>query len=234
MKIKDKKELVKLISFITMGDGSVYKNNHCKNSLFSISMVEKHEDFLLWVKDVVENITSAKITLEKRETPRQNVYKVYSLTHPFFNDIRERVYVGNYKSIDNHALKLLDFQALAILYMCDGCLGKHTRENGSFSYTTTLNLCRLSYGDQLLLKRALKDKLDLEWNIVKTNTKYYSLRLRGKDFDKFMQGINPFVFDSFKYKLDLRTVNPSEEGGDIVCSTQRCVESPRNEDSSHE
>ncbi|MNY53507.1 hypothetical protein D3C86_1892700 [compost metagenome] len=98
--------------------------------------------------------------------------------------------------------------------MCDGCLGKNNaREN---SFTTTLNLCRLSYGDQLLLKKTLKDKFDLEWNVVKTNRKYFTLRLRSKDFDKFMKGIEPFVFESFKYKLEIRTTNPSEEGDEIV------------------
>lgn len=213
MKISDKKELVKLISFLTMCDGSVHKNGGSKNNVFSMSQTEEHKDFLLWVKDIVENITSCGISLYERELPRKNMYKVQSLSHPFFNDIRDRVYVDNYKSIDPHALKLLDWQALAIMYMCDGCLGANKTSN---SFTTTLNLCRLSYGDQLMLKKVLKEKLDLEWNVVKTGGKYHTLRLRMKDFDKFMQGIEPYVFDSFKYKLKLRTTNPSHEGDEIV------------------
>ena len=213
MKITDKKELVKLISFLAMGDGSIHKNGGSKNNVFSMSMVEDHEDFLLWVKGILENVTSCNIMFNKRDLPRKNTYKVQTLSHPFFNDLRDRIYVNTYKSIDKHALKLLDFNALAILYMCDGSLGKHFYDkNKPATYTTTLNLCRLSYGDQLLLKKTLKDKLDLEWNIVKTNKKYYSLRLRMKDFDKFMNGIAPYMFESFKYKLDLRTINPSLGG----------------------
>lgn len=214
MKITDKKELVKIISFLTMGDGSVHKNGGSKDCVFSISLVEEHLDFLEWVKGVIENVTSCTLMYYKRESPRKNMYKVQSKTHPFFNDIRDRVYVGTYKSIDPHALKLLDWESLAILYMCDGCLGRN--KNSPNSFTTTLNLCRLSYGDMLLLKKALKEKLDLEWNVVKTNTKYYTLRLRMKDFDKFMKGISPYVFESFKYKVILRTTDPSTEGGDIV------------------
>ena len=216
MKITDKKELVKLLSFLAMGDGSVHKNGGTKNNVFSMSMTEEHEDMMLWVKGVVENITSCNLSLYKREAPRKNIYKLQSLSHPFFNDLRDRIYVDTYKSIDIHALKLIDWQCLAILYMCDGCLGKCVKPSGVVSYTTTLNLCRLSYGDMLLLKKTLKDVFDLEWNIVRTNSKYWTLRLRMKDFDKFMQGISPFVFDSFKYKLDFRTISPSNEGGDIV------------------
>lgn len=221
MKITDKKELVKIISFLVMGDGSVHSNGGTKNCVFSMSMVEKHLDFITYVKDVIDNVTSSRIMFSEREAPRQNMYKVQSLSHPFFNDIRERIYVDSYKSIDPHALKLMDWQCLAILYMCDGCLGKN---GGKESFTTTLNLCRLSYGDLLLLKKTIKDKFDLEWNVVKTNRKYYTLRLRMKDFDKFMKGIAPYMFESFNYKLYFRTTGPSQEGGDIVCTPQQCGE----------
>ena len=176
-----------------------------------MSMVEKHLDFMQYVKEVIDNVTSCRLMFNAKEAPRQNQYKVQSLSHPFFDSLRERIYVDNYKSIDPHALKLMDWQCLAILYMCDGCLGATGK-----CFSTTLNLCRLSYGDFMLLKKSLKDTFDLEWNIVKTNRKYYTLRLRMKDFDKFMQGIAPFMFESFNYKLCLRTTNPSTEGDEIV------------------
>jgi hypothetical protein len=51
-----------------------------------------------------------------------------------------------------------------------------------------------------LLKKALKDKLDLEWNINR-NGKYYYLRLRSKDNGKFINNIRPFITESFKYKV---------------------------------
>lgn len=212
MKITDKKELVKLLSYLVMGDGSVHNNGGTKNCVFSISATEDHEDFILWCKRVVENVTSSKVCLQDREPPRRNLFKLQTLSHPFFNDLRERIYVDSYKSIDPHALKLMDWQAIAILYMCDGCLGKHVREGGAVSFTTTLNLCRLSYGDQLLLKKAIKDKLGLEWNVVKTGGKYYTLRLRAKDHNKFMEGVEPYILDSFKYKLDFRTTSPRDMG----------------------
>ena len=64
----------------------------------------------------------------------------------------------------------------------------------------TLNLKRLSYGDLLLLKKALKEKLDLEWNINK-NYPYYYLSLRSKDIPKFMENIKPYITQSFMYKI---------------------------------
>lgn len=208
MKIEDKKELTKLISFIAMCDGSVHKNGGTKNNVFSFSQTVPHKDIVDWVAGVVGNVTSCRILYTERPHPRKNIYKLQTLSHPFFNTIRDRIYIGNYKGLDIHALKMLDWQSLAIMYMCDGCLGRHKRPNGTIQYTTTLNLCRLSYGDQFILKKALKERLELEWNIVKTNRKYYTLRIRAKDQERFMQGIAPYVFDSFQYKLNLRTTNP--------------------------
>ena len=85
---------------------------------------------------------------------------------------------------------------------------------------------RLSYGDQLFMKKAFKDTFDIEFNINqgKTNGKtYYYLRLRTKDVKTFMNGIRPHVLPSFHYKLltyDVEQVAPETTilDDDIVCS----------------
>lgn len=207
MKIEDKKRLTKLVSFLVMGDGSVYKNRGVGNCLFSLSVTEDHEDFIEYAKSILDNITSSKVLLYKRDYPCKNMLKLYTPVHPYFNSIRDRIYIDSYKSIDHHALKLLDFEALAILYMSDGCLGKYVKDGIIKGYTVTLNLCRLSYGDFFILKKALKELLDLEFNIVKTGGKYFTLRLRSKDFNKFFEGITPYILPSFMYKVDFRTIN---------------------------
>lgn len=216
MKIEDKKRLMKLMSFLVMSDGCVSRNRNVGNCIFSFSATEGHEDYIEYVKEIVENITSVKINVYNRELPRKNLIKLYTPVHPYFNALRDRIYVGNYKSVDVHALKLLDFEALAIFYMSDGCLGKTKRSDGKDSFTTTINLCRLSYGDMLLVKKAIKENLDIEFNVVKTGGKYYTLRLRSKDSSKFFEGIRPYIVKSFYYKLPFRTSDPDNSGGDIV------------------
>jgi len=215
MKIKDKKQLMKLVSFLAMSDGSIHHNGGSKNCVFSFSQTEDHSDFVDFAREVVENITSSTTYRQDRELPRKSVLKLQTKSHPYFNALRGRIYVGNYKSLDFHALKLLDFEALAILHMADGCLGKHIDASNKVSYTTTLNMCRLSYGDLVFLKRVLKDRLDLEWNVVKTGKSYFCLRLRSKDHDKFIDGVAPYILPSFRYKIDFRTAT-SRTDGEIV------------------
>lgn len=200
-KITDNKELTKLCSFMVMGDGGVYIIK--KNAKFIMNMISQNEDYVLLCKDILENITPCNIYQIQKKDNSQSQLRIESRMHPFFTVLRERIYVGTYKSIDNHALKLLDYEALSFLYMSDGSLVTTFRpEIGMVnpSYNVTLNLKRLSYGDLFILKKALKDKLDLEWNINKQN-QYFYLRLRTKDVNKFMINIKPYMTKSFMYKI---------------------------------
>lgn len=217
MKIKDKKQLIKLISYIVMGDGGLYITKNSRNAKFMMNMVEDNRDYVEFCSEVLGNLTRTSI----KDRPDYNTdgYKrrpqvrLESGNHPALTKIRDRVYTGKYKGIDPHALKLLDWEALAILYMCDGSfVTDHPCEKKGLispSYNVTLNMKRLSYGDLFILKKALKEKLDLEWNINRQG-KYHYLRLRTKDVDKFMAGVAPFIFPSFQRKLkkDFRVVSP--------------------------
>lgn len=213
MKIQDKKELVKLVSYISMGDGGLYSRNGW-NAQFIMNMKAENKDYIDFCQSILENLTSCKQYARKDcntdGCTRQPQIRLESRTHPELTKIRNRIYVDKYKGIDPHALKMLDAQALAILYMCDGSYKEYyARGSINPSYHVTLNMKRLSYGDQFILKKALKEKLDLEWNINRQN-QYYYLRLRMKDFYKFMEMVSPYVLPSFQYKIhkDFRVVSP--------------------------
>lgn len=231
IKITDKKELVKLCSFIVMGDGGVYYNG--SDCYFVMNMKKENSDYVYLCKDILENITHCRVydrkDYNKDGCVRKEQLRLESRIHPFFTDLRNRIYTDKYKGIDPHALKLLDYQALSFLYMSDGSLHKYLRPEIGMkneSYSVNLNLKRLSYGDLFILKKALKEKLDLEWNINRQKN-YFYLRLRNKDLNKFMNGIRPYITPSFSYKI--LDANPLNKGGDIVCSSKKLEESSRND-----
>lgn len=205
--ITDKKELMKLCSFITMGDGGMYKNKNCKNYKFIMNMKKENKDYIEFCKEILENTTSCKIydrlDYNTDGYNRQPQLRLESKTHPFFTTIHDRIYCNNYKGLDPHAFKLFDWECLAILFMCDGC---SCCKKGYID--VSLNLKRLSYGDQLFLKQQIKDKLNIEFNINKNN-KYYYLRLRNKDIKIFYTNISKYIFPSFQYKI--LNVRPSKK-----------------------
>lgn len=213
METLNKKELVKLVSYMAMGDGGIYLGERSVNASFAMNMKEENLDYILFCKEVLEQFVGCSLNNRIVEGNRKPQLRLQSKSHPLLTQIRERIYTDSYKGIDPHALKLLDAEALAILYMCDGSFvtEQPNTKKGLVnpSYNVTLNMKRLSYGDQFILKKALKEKLDLEFNINRQN-QYYYLRLRSKEVDKFMEMIAPYVFESFQYKLKecFRTVSP--------------------------
>lgn len=215
----NKKELTKLLSYFIMGDGGVYITGN--NAKFIMNMKAENKDYIDWVDNVLQEITgTAQYERKDYNTDgftRSPQIRLESKCHPFLTTLRDRIYTEGYKGIDPHALKLLDWEAMSILYMCDGCLHEDkpnpVRGLKNSSWNLTLNMKRLSYGDQLLLKEAIRDKLGVEFNINR-HGKYYYMRLRSKDIEKFCVGVLPYIKDSFSYKI--RMLDPSIEGGEIV------------------
>lgn len=207
-----------------MGDGGLYfptARTEKTNASFIMNMKAENEDYILFCKSVLEQVTGCRLAERKDYNidgcSRKPQLRLESNRHPLLTKLHERIYTGKYKGIDPHALKMLDPEALAILYMCDGSFvtDKPNSKKGlvNESYNVTLNMKRLSYGDLFILKKALKEKLDLEFNINRQN-QYYYLRLRMKDFYKFMEMVSPHVLPSFQYKIheSFRTVNSQEIG----------------------
>jgi hypothetical protein len=129
---------------------------------------------------------------------RKPQLRLESKTHPKLTTIWERVYIDGHKVIDPHMLTLLDEEALSIIFMADGGRYVDPRCNATPAYS--LHTKGFSYGDNFLLKKALKEKLDLEFNVHR-HSKYWFLTLRSKDSEKFEQLVGPHVLSSFDYKL---------------------------------
>ena len=210
----DNKELTKLLSSFVMSDGGVYYSG--KNCRYIRNQLAKHEDYLTWMQGILGNVTTCNlVAVNDNRDNRQPSLRLMTRTHPKFTKIRERFYTGSYKGVDPHYLKIFDWQCAAILYMDDGGLSTDPRSPNY--YTINIYTKRLSYGDTLLLKKAFKDKLGVEFNIRKER-EYYYMTLRRKDAETFIRGVIPHMFPSFEYKLTYPDGRPliSTEGDDIV------------------
>lgn len=238
----DNKQLTKLISYFVMGDGGLYRNKnsggYLLNAQFIMNMKEENKDYIDWVVQTLEHVTSVKTYARKDYNTdgysRKPQLRIESKRLPLFTTIHDRIYTEDgHKGLDMHTLKLLDWEAMAILYMSDGCGHKYLRSEigmKNSSVNVTLNMKRLSEAEQVVLKKAIKDKLGVEFNVARQNYNgrcYYYLRLRQKDVNTFMDGVLPYMTPSFMYKV-VRTESPLK-GDDIVCSLQQCEEAGRND-----
>lgn len=201
-----------------MGDGGVYT----KGKEYYCVVNGINRDYIEWKSSVLKELTDVSIKTVEREN-RQPLTVCTTRQHPIYTKMRSHFYTGTYKGISPHYLKMLDWEMLAILFMDDGSNHLY-RKDGDDYLSISLNTKRLSYGDTLLLKKAIKDRLDIEFNINKQSYRdrtYYFLRLRTKDQARFLNNIKPYILECFKYKIQYPNDWPLSEGGDIVCSSRK-------------
>lgn len=222
----DEKTKIKYIVAFTYGDGGIYQ--HGRECRFEANTIAENMDYILWRKEILENITPINLYKNNVVGNRKESYKTTSRTHPLYTRVRNRMYLLGKKVIDPHYLTLLDWETLAIWYMDDGSIRPNIRTYKDKTYycTPTPNIATncFSYGDNLLIKKAVKEKLELEFNITKHakhgEEQQYILNLASSSFDRFIEGVRPFILPSFQYKLNpYDRLLPERKDEDIVRTT---------------
>ena len=197
------KDLTKRVYFYSTFDGGLYYVARSVNASFIMNMKKENLDYVQNVeKTLIDFGIGCSISdrlLQDDGFDRKPQVTLRSKSHPKLTQIRERIYIDNHKVIDPHMLTMLDAEALSIIYMADGsCV--YDKRSPDAKPNVTLNTKGFSYGDNLILKKEIKEKLNLEFNIQRQN-QYWYLRLRAKDVESFFSQIEEFVTPSFSYKL---------------------------------
>lgn len=192
----------KLLYYMTTFDGGVYEQNgRCR---FVLNMLAENRDYVEWVQQTLQEVTSARIVERKDYNTdgytRKPQLRLESAPHPIFAKIRERVYIDNHKVIDPHMLTMMDAEALSIIFMADGSskLEKRTKEPTAYF---SLNTKGFSYADNLSLSKAIYEKTNIRSTVHRHNA-YYYLGIPKKDGALFYETMLPLVLPSFQYKLE--------------------------------
>lgn len=221
----NKKELTKLVSAFMLGDGClrVWSNRPNLPAGYSLSQVDKHEEYVKWQQSILENITSTTLSHYQPEikdgVSRQGYYKLATKSHPFFQTLRDRWYHNGRKTISLHDLKLMDWEMMAIWYMDDGyILNTENKYHNGHVYLCTDNYTE---AEVVMLQKVIYDALGVAMSIrqrgrKKDGTRIYRLTAKNIQAEKFIEGVRPYIFKSFEYKV--RTENPLPKGDEIVCS----------------
>ena len=198
------KEISKLLYFFSTFDGGLYIQSPAKNAKFVMNMKQENVDY---IEKVESTLKEAGIGFRRYDRKDYNTdgcirkpqFRLESANHPKLTTIHERIYIDGKKVIDPHMLTLLDAEALSIIFMADGSR-VYDKRSPDAKPNITLNTKGFSYGDNWLLKKEIKEKLDLEFNVNRQNN-YWYLRLRAKDVDKFDSIVEQHMLPSFMYKL---------------------------------
>lgn len=188
----DKKQIVKILSFIGLSDGHLSMHKGCVNASFHLTL---RKDNLDLVNIVADTLRAASIGHKITETPCGSYVRLDSRVHPLLTKLWERLYQDGRKVPDPHTFKLLDWEALALLYMADGNIQK-----AGTRWYPMLNLCRWNYAELTWIKHQIKERFGLICNVHKCG-KYWRLGFLACSADAFFEGVAPYMTTSFAYKL---------------------------------
>ena len=210
--MRDNKQLTKIISACILGDGGVYiPPDRSKNAHFILGQTADHNDHVEQIKAYTDTLTSCRVYTRIPKKPEgamtvKPITKLITRVHPFYTTLRNRWYPNGYKVLDPHCLKLLDWEMMAIWYMQDGC--KYPLKNPKLKINSGIYLATLNftYGDNMIMRHAIAEKLNMHFTVAKHISRgkhYWKLSLSQKCLEEFVEGVAPYIVDSFKYKLDL-------------------------------
>lgn len=210
--MSNNKYLTKITAASLLGDGGIYipTSTRSINGRFYIAQIEDHKDYLDWLAD--KHATIAKTTIygpysvkcPQCVNPKKQ-YRLQTAQIPFYTKFRQRMYPQGKKVIDPHYLTQLDYEFLAIWYQEDGTYISCLERKDYVRERIQLASMSFSYAENLLLREALKEKLNLIWNIRRVKSKsggfLYQLELYKKQYDVFINGVMPYIQPSFMYKV---------------------------------
>jgi len=158
----NRNEIRSAIIGMVLGDGCISLRPERKEANFQMSHCEKQYDYLIWKQKILNKITSSTIQNTSKNM-NGKIFKGFHLgtkQHPMFTKLYKRFYHNGVKVVDEYLVKHITPLAFAIWYMDDGCFGNANRKNDSFFLCTQ----NFDYSNQLLLKKSLKIKYNLDWN----------------------------------------------------------------------
>lgn len=212
-------------------DGGLYKSG--KNAYFSMNMRKDNLDYVQWVGDTLSTFVGCKIKdrldVNTDGYNRKDQVNLLSKSHPKLTTLHSRIYINKSKVIDPHMLKLMDAEALAIMFMADGCARLDNRSKNPHG-SIQLFTCGFSYADNMSLSKAIYDKCGISTNVRK-HSNYWKLVVPTKDVVEFCRLVTPYLVNSFLYKIErIAPYLVLKDGGEeIVCSMRKRIESSRND-----
>lgn len=202
----NKKELLKYIVAFTIGDGFLSRVTKNTNSHYVCEQREDRKEFLDFQKKVLSNISNVTEFTDKRPNKKNKTVGIRTSVHELFTKVRSRLYNNNGKRIlDPHYLKLIDEEALALIYMADGYTRIIERKSGYRYVRVKISTHSYSYYDNVAFKNYIEEKFDIKFKVQmekdkRYNSIYYYLLASKEEAIKFLKLTDPYKLKCFEYK----------------------------------
>lgn len=218
--------LTKIVAASLLGDGCVHTPREYINCVYSTVKTIDHQDYIDWLSErlgQLTHITTNRVIASRYMLNAKDQVHLRTRALPFYTKFRQRMYGTGKKCVDPHYLTLLDWEFMAVWFQEDGTLNTRYRKNCYEIQASIATQC-FSYGDHLLLARAIEEKLNIPAHIRptanKTGERQYILTFRRKFIPTLLDKIFPFVVPSFQYKCSYDKLLTQVKDEEIVQSAE--------------
>lgn len=183
-----------ILAGLLLGDGRRNQQN------FFIQMSSKHEEYLLFKKELLEQITGKSVSLRRWSTTKgDDQIRLDPKLIPLTRVLVQRLYQAGTKTITRQFLHFLTPQGIAIWFMDDGSKSFPKKDGNVHALTLKLNTY-LSKEQNEIIVAYFAEVWGFQWGLSKAKS-LYRLRMGTKEGKRFLAFIRPYIHDSMLYKV---------------------------------
>ena len=171
-----------------LGDACLIENSSKSSYRLQFEQSQKQREYLFWKYETFKNFMLSK----PRYLARTNSWKIRTVSHPDFSEIRKRFYSGRKKVLPADISFLKDPVALAVWYMDDG---SYNRGKGYI-----LNTQNFTLSENVRLQVFLNSQLNMDVRLHRDRT-YYRLFINRRSMERFKNLIGKEIHPIMRYKL---------------------------------
>ncbi|EDX78351.1 LAGLIDADG DNA endonuclease family [Coleofasciculus chthonoplastes PCC 7420] len=192
--VSSKVEQRGILAGLLLGDGKRNQNN------FFIQNSSKHEEYLLFKKELLEQITGKPVSLRRWSTKKgYDQIRLEPKLIPLTRVLVKKLYQAGTKTITRTFLNFLTPQGIAIWFMDDGSKSFPKKDGKVHALTLKLNTY-LSKEQNEIIVAYFAEVWGFKWGLSKAKS-LYRLRMGTKEGKRFLAFIRPYIHDSMLYKV---------------------------------
>lgn len=199
MKLLTSKEIKKIMYGVLVSDGHLQKVG---NTAYRFDLYSCRKEYVDYIHSVLTQVTGMEARVVEKKGSRGYVgYRVFTKTHPYWSTFGEKVYSSR-KALNTYVVSRLNEESLAHIWMGDGYL-EHSKNRKLNKVQNIGWLCLEAFPKEELelLQNHLKESFGIESTLIQKPWGFgYRIRIGGKNLQKFISIIYPYILDCFKYK----------------------------------